>query len=345
MNWAFAPQLSVLIPQRKKELSIYQYKLTNVSNAANQFFVVPITPTQNSNQKMFDLLYVIFPGVRDTWSVRDPRLLCTGIAVLWSISNMWQHMALTPRWQVRLISGLHSRYVILAVDFYEEVRLSSARAEQFWRKELYTTLRWDTTDMHRLASISMIVTDALGPIRLRNCKFYSKIFSRNLCIAEIVVHMRISSWNFVRVPKAMLWAHVQSFSLSFSSSMWLLALYIFARLFWRDRETLVKQPPGHSQRPCWLDWGRYGVIHIAQLELCYAYQTNYNRGRSVFTILQRSQRGSELRKLTICNSMFHMTTNIWGQNGISDVWTQARCGSIFTVSRPLDFYTLYRFPW
>ena len=44
----------------------------------------------------------------------------------------------------------------------------------------------------------------------------SKIFSWNLCIAEIVVLMRISSWNFVRVPKAWLWAHVQSFSLKFS---------------------------------------------------------------------------------------------------------------------------------
>ena len=28
----------------------------------------------------------------------------------------------------------------------------------------------------------------------------SKIFSRNLCIAEIVLVMKISSWNFVRVP-------------------------------------------------------------------------------------------------------------------------------------------------
>ena len=30
----------------------------------------------------------------------------------------------------------------------------------------------------------------------------SKIFSRNLCIAEIALLMRISSWNFIRVPKA-----------------------------------------------------------------------------------------------------------------------------------------------
>ena len=55
--------------------------------------------------------------------------------------------------------------------------------------------------------------------------------------------MRISSWNYVRVPKAWLWAHVQSFSLKFSPWTWFLALCIFARLFWRARETLVKQPP------------------------------------------------------------------------------------------------------
>ena len=44
----------------------------------------------------------------------------------------------------------------------------------------------------------------------------SKIFSRILCTAEIVLLMRMSSWHFVRVPKAMLWAHVQSFSLKSS---------------------------------------------------------------------------------------------------------------------------------
>ena len=39
------------------------------------------------------------------------------------------------------------------------------------------------------------------------------------------------NWNFVRVPKAMLWAHAQSFILKFSPLMWFLALYIFARFF------------------------------------------------------------------------------------------------------------------
>ena len=43
-----------------------------------------------------------------------------------------------------------------------------------------------------------------------------KMFSPNLWIAEIVLLMRISSWNFVLVLKAMLGADVQSLSLKFS---------------------------------------------------------------------------------------------------------------------------------
>ena len=54
-----------------------------------------------------------------------------------------------------------------------------------------------------------------GGVSLAFCEL-SKIFSRNLCIAEIVLLMRISSWNFVCVPKAMLWAHIHSFSLKLS---------------------------------------------------------------------------------------------------------------------------------
>ena len=45
----------------------------------------------------------------------------------------------------------------------------------------------------------------------------SKIFSRNLYIIKIALLMRISSFNFVTVPKAWLWAHVQRFSLKFSA--------------------------------------------------------------------------------------------------------------------------------
>ena len=40
--------------------------------------------------------------------------------------------------------------------------------------------------------------------------------------------------------KLKIFMYAQSFSLKFSPPIWSLALYIFARLFWRARETLVK---------------------------------------------------------------------------------------------------------
>ena len=67
---------------------------------------------------------------------------------------------------------------------------------------------------------------------------------QNILSTKIILLMRMPIWNFVRVPKAMLWAHVQSFRLTFSVWMLFLALYIFAGLFWRTPETVVKQPPG-----------------------------------------------------------------------------------------------------
>ena len=39
--------------------------------------------------------------------------------------------------------------------------------------------------------------------------------------------VRISSWNFVRVPKAWLWTHIQSVSLKFSWKLWFLQIHKF----------------------------------------------------------------------------------------------------------------------
>ena len=65
----------------------------------------------------------------------------------------------------------------------------------------------------------------------------------------------ISSWNFVRVPKAWLWAHEQSFSSKFSSQVLFQQHTNFERIFWRARETIVKQPPGVVQGPLSIyDW-------------------------------------------------------------------------------------------
>ena len=55
----------------------------------------------------------------------------------------------------------------------------------------------------------------LGVVSLTFHKL-SKIISREYTMPEITFTVRISSWNFVRVPKAWFWAHIQSFSLDFS---------------------------------------------------------------------------------------------------------------------------------
>ena len=70
-----------------------------------------------------------------------------------------------------------------------------------------------------------------------------KIFSRKYPTPEITFMVRISIWKFVRVPR--LWAHVQSFSFKFSSQVLFVQHTNFERIFWRARETLVKQPPGN----------------------------------------------------------------------------------------------------
>ena len=115
------------------------------------------------------------------------------------------------------------------------------------------------------------IHDLLAMLGVVSLTFHelSKIFSRKLCIAKIVLVIRISSWNFVRVPKALLWAHVQSFRLTFLPQMWFLVLCIFARFFWRARETLVKwfrcfyfhpytvHPPSISYQFCTLNYGPF----------------------------------------------------------------------------------------
>ena len=67
--------------------------------------------------------------------------------------------------------------------------------------------------------------------------------------SKFVYYRNCTSYeNFKLKLCTLLWAHVQSFSLKFSLKMWFLALYIFARLFWRARETLVKQHPDYGRK-------------------------------------------------------------------------------------------------
>ena len=86
----------------------------------------------------------------------------------------------------------------------------------------------------------------LGVVSLMFHKL-SEIISPKYTMPEITFTVRISSWNLVCVPKAWLWAHVQSFSLKFSSEVRFLQYTNFKRISWRARKMLVKQPPGYFQ--------------------------------------------------------------------------------------------------
>ena len=94
-----------------------------------------------------------------------------------------------------------------------------------------------------------------------------KILS-NLCIAEIVLLMGISSWNFVRVPNVMLWAHVQSFSLKLSLTIYVISgIVYFHEIILESSRNISETPPWSSgpgvpenpMRPLWnFTWGSNG---------------------------------------------------------------------------------------
>ena len=79
-----------------------------------------------------------------------------------------------------------------------------------------TTDKWTVCSAAYLCKHNQMLPESLGGDSL-TFRELSKIFSQNLCVAEIVLLMRISSWNFVRVSKSLLWAHVPNFSLTFST--------------------------------------------------------------------------------------------------------------------------------
>ena len=77
----------------------------------------------------------------------------------------------------------------------------------------------------------------LGPVSLTFCEL-PKIFSGKYTTPEITFMVKICM-----CAQRKLWAHVQSFSLKFSSQVLFVQYTNFEIIFWRAGETLVKQPP------------------------------------------------------------------------------------------------------
>ena len=93
-------------------------------------------------------------------------------------SESYMHHLCIPNWKVQ--QSYQNLCIHTGQSFYSAVGVNFA---------LIWTLNWRQV--------------GLGVISL-TFRELSKIFSWNLCIADIIVLLRISSWNFVRVPKAML---------------------------------------------------------------------------------------------------------------------------------------------
>ena len=72
----------------------------------------------------------------------------------------------------------------------------------------------------------------------------SKKLSRNLCIAQIVLVIRISSWNFVRVPKVLLWAHIQIFTINVISGV----VYFPENILWSSQNVSETGPSCISKK-------------------------------------------------------------------------------------------------
>ena len=128
-------------------------------------------------------------------------------------------------------------YIFITVKSYKRYVISNHRQPDCWFNSLLILTRKITSDSaspvlwdrdHRLPVDSLGKGQGVVSLTIPEL---SKILSRNLCFAEIVLLMWISSWNFVRVPETMLCAHMQSFGLKLPPEIWFLASYIFARSF------------------------------------------------------------------------------------------------------------------
>ena len=104
---------------------------------------------------------------------------------------------------------------------------------------LITEIRiWD--QCYPITFLLMLVKNSpLGGVSLTFHKL-SKIIAWKYTVPEITFMVRISNSNFVCVPKAWLWAHIQSFSLKFSSEVRFLQFTNVERIFLRAHTPLVK---------------------------------------------------------------------------------------------------------
>ena len=111
----------------------------------------------------------------------------------------------------------------------------------------------------------------------------SKIFSRNLCISKIVLVVRMSSWNFVRVPTR------TKFQLEILAKNVISGVVYFREIILESPRNVSETPPG-LEPMYWLrmikgfDWHE----HLLLIEICYysAWVSNYTHVKKQDVIIR-----------------------------------------------------------
>ena len=106
-------------------------------------------------------------------------------------------------------SSEKKRHLFYALNFLDNFAFSTISPN--WD----CTGSWNLSTQKLRTCLSCTVANDLRVVSLMFCELFKRI-SRKYTMPEITFIVRISSWNFVHVPKAWLWAHVQSFSVKFS---------------------------------------------------------------------------------------------------------------------------------
>ena len=103
-----------------------------------------------------------------------------------------------------------------------------------------------------------------------------KIISRKYAITFILI---ISSWNFVRVPKAWLWTHVQSFSLKSPWKSTIFAIHKFGDNILESSRNISETSPRRNHFGCWAS-GKVSWCHHQWLLCHFVVQFHLNGGGS-----------------------------------------------------------------
>ena len=171
------------IESKYKEKQIKYFLNKQHPDYLNIISIFSIQDAQKELQHIFSLLSIKF----------IPRMLTLGLFR----SIIGRFYPYPEGWQGSVVASIAYRTapedIIYQMDPVTTVNMKHTTMQWTVNIVFFFKTQFQFKDISRQGSV------------LLSFREHSKIFSRSFCIAEIVLHMRISSWNFVHVPKTMLW--------------------------------------------------------------------------------------------------------------------------------------------